>query len=335
MRNSQRFSFVAALVAGATLLLSEPADAQSSSLQKAANAQALYEAAAKAMDAKDYTRACPLLEEVVQLAPEGVGAKLTLAECYEAAGKLASAWTSYNLVEAATTGNVSQIERRKLAHKRAEALKPKLAQLTVVVPPGTRAIAGVEIQRDGVVMGSAQWDVALPADKGDHVVTATAAGKRKWEKTVTIAADGSANSINVDGLENEGIASAALSAPLPEKPAAPPEQRASTQRILGIVTASVGLASIGVGSAFGVIALNKKSDSNAGHCTTSSECDTAGIQLRSEGLTAATASTIFFIVGGVGLAGGITLIAMAPRGVKPGDTKIAVGPRGIEIRGTW
>lgn len=329
------FSFGAALFVSAMIGVPRPVHAQSSSLQKAAEAQTIYDAAVKAMDAKDYVRACPLLEEVIHLAPEGVGAKLTLAECYEAVGKLASAWTSYNLVEAATMGKVGQAERKKLAHKRAEALKPKLAQLTIVVPPETRSIAGIEIQRDGVPIGSAQWDIAVPADKGDHVVTATAAGKRKWEKTVTISADGSTSSINVDGLENEVSAKPAPSGLLPEQPAALGEQRGSTQRILGIVAASVGLASIGVGSAFGVIALNKKSESEVSHCTASSECDTVGIQLRSEGRAAATASTIFFIVGGVGLAGGITLFAMAPRGAQPVDTKIAVGPRGIEIRGTW
>jgi hypothetical protein len=325
----------AALVVSAMIGVAQPAHAQSGSLQKAAEAQTIYDTAAKAMDAKDYVHACPLLEEVVQLAPEGVGAKLTLAECYEAVGKLASAWTSFNLVEAATMGKAGQAERKKLAHKRAEALKPKLAQLTIVVPPGTRSIAGLEIQRDGVPIGSAQWDIAVPADKGDHVVTATAAGKRKWEKAVTIAADGSTSSVNVDGLEDEASTAPASSLLLPSKSAAVGEQRGSTQRILGIVTAGVGLASIGLGSAFGVIALNKKSESEVSHCTASSECDTAGIQLRSEGRGAATASTIFFIVGGVGLAGGITLFAMAPRGAQPVDTKIAVGPRGIEIRGTW
>jgi hypothetical protein len=340
MKKSQ-FSFGVALCFSAVIGTTRAAQAQSGSVQKAADAQTIYDAAVEAMDSKDYVHACPMLEEVMRLAPEGVGAKLTLAECYEASGKLASAWTIYTLVEAATAGKVGQIERKKLARKRAEALKPKLAQLTIVVPPSTRSIVGLEIQRDGGPVGSAQWDIASPADTGDHVVTATAAGKRKWQKTITIAANGSTTSVDVDGLEDEVVATPAPPVSLREKPVTPPalpaplEPRGTTQRILGIVTASAGLASIGVGSVFGVLALNKKSDSNAGPCMSSGECDTAGIQLRAEGRTAATTSTIFFIAGGVGLVGGITLFVLAPRGVKPVDSKIAFGPRGIEIRGTW
>src|SRR5262245_14421848 len=112
-------------------------------------AQALYEQAVAAMDKKDYASACPSLEEVVRLIPEGVGAKLTLAECYEGAGRLASAWTGYALAEAAAAKE-NQREREQKAHARAEALKPKLARLTIVVPEAVRALPGLAITRDGV-----------------------------------------------------------------------------------------------------------------------------------------------------------------------------------------
>src|SRR5262245_25783154 len=62
---------------------------------KLTEAEALYDAATKAMDGNDYAAACPKLEEVVRLVPHGVGARLTLARCYEGAGRLASAHASY------------------------------------------------------------------------------------------------------------------------------------------------------------------------------------------------------------------------------------------------
>jgi hypothetical protein len=322
-------SRVTALLVGAAIVTSREAHAQSSSLQRAAEAQAKYDAAVTAMDAKDFARACPRLEEVVALVPEGIGAKLTLAECYEDEGKLASAWTAYTLVEAATNGKPAQAERMRLAHRRAEALKPRLAQLGVVVAPGVRSLTGLEIKRDGATIDPAQWDRPAPADTGEHVVTATAAGKRAWRTTITIEADGRVVTVAVDTLEDDP------SAALRESATTDHGQRGSTQRVFGVVAASAGLASIAAGSVLGVVALSRKSESDAGHCNASSECDPTGIQLRADGRSAATASTIFFLAGGVGLVGGITLFAIAPRNAKVVAPKIAFGPRGIELGGTW
>jgi thioredoxin-like negative regulator of GroEL len=85
-----------------------------------AAAQALYDKAVEQMAAKSFAEACPKLEEVTRLMPEGLGAKLTLAECYEGQGKLASAWLQYALVEAAA-GRADQGERQRLAGERAAA----------------------------------------------------------------------------------------------------------------------------------------------------------------------------------------------------------------------
>jgi hypothetical protein len=320
------------LLACAAASLAASATAQSSDLERTRTAQALYDQAVTAMGRRDFAGACAKLEEVVRLEPAGIGAKITLAECYEGAGKLASAWTTYGLSEAAAT-HANQKERQKKTHDRAAALKPRLAQLTVAVPDEVRALAGLEIQRDGVPMGQAQWGLPLPADRGDHVIVATASGKQRWEKVVPVPADGVTASVQVGPLL-DAAGPAAPGTPAPGPPASGPaaaKPPAKTQLIAGITVAAVGLAGVGVGAAFGAMAIGKKNDS-AAHCPVGNRCDDTGFMLRTDGRVDGNVSTALFIVGGAALAAGVIVIATAPRAPR---VEVALGPRGIALRGAW
>lgn len=81
----------------------------------------------------DDVKTCAKLEEAARLAPETLEAQLLLAECYEAAGKVASAWAQYRLVESAAA-RANQTERAKAASKKARTLAPRLATLTLKIP---------------------------------------------------------------------------------------------------------------------------------------------------------------------------------------------------------
>ena len=117
------------------------AHAQSEGGAQTSAATTLWEQALEAMRNQDFTSACPRIEEVARLRHDGLGAKLKLAECYEGAGRLASAWAIYALV-GPLAEKANQPDRQKTAHDRAEALKPKLATLTIVVPAMVRARPG-------------------------------------------------------------------------------------------------------------------------------------------------------------------------------------------------
>lgn len=177
--------------------------------------QALYEEATKAMDARDYAAACPKLEEVVRLVPQGIGGRLTLARCYEGADRLASAYTNYALVEA-MAGAAQQLDRQREAHARAEALKPRVSRLTIVVAEGVRALGGLEVKRDGAVVGAALWGVPIPVDKGRHVVTASAGGKRAWQQTIDVTDNPASLTMPIDALAD------VIAAPVLPPPAVPP-----------------------------------------------------------------------------------------------------------------
>jgi hypothetical protein len=154
----------------------------------------LWDQALEAMDKQDYASACPKLEEVARLGPEGLDAKLKLAECYEGSGRLASAWTMYALVEPLAE-KANQSDRQKAAHDRAEALKPRLATLTIIVPATVRARPGLEIRCDDRVVEPAQWGVPLPVDRGRHVIVATATVR--GEQPEVIEADGATKTVTI------------------------------------------------------------------------------------------------------------------------------------------
>src|SRR5262249_52344626 len=147
-----------ALIFPLTLLLLAPArggHAQPSA-QSMTVVVALYEEATKAMDKGNYADACPKLEEVVRIDPGRIGPRIELGNCYAAMGRLASAWARYRIAESAAQ-RANKAERQKEAHDRAEALEPKLARLTIVVPDAVRALPELEIRHDGLVVGPAQW----------------------------------------------------------------------------------------------------------------------------------------------------------------------------------
>jgi hypothetical protein len=72
---------------------------------------------------------------------------------------------------------------------------------------------------------------------------------------------------------------------------------------------------VGVGSYFGLHAKSQLDASNAnGHCGSHNLCDPTGMSDRSSAQSAATASTVLFIAGGVALAGAGVLWFTAPSG---------------------
>jgi hypothetical protein len=212
-------------------------------------ADTLWGQALAAMDNQDYIGACVKLERVVQLRPDGLGAKLKLAECYEAAGRLASAWAMYGVAEPLAE-KANQAERQKKAHDRVEALKPKLAMLTIVVPDGVRTLPGIEITCDDKVVEVAQWGVPRPVDKGRQVIVVTASGMERGEQVEVIESDGVMRTVTIDQPAR---------VKLPADEVKPPESRRSAAPavVLGLLAAG------GIGTGIGLRVLSASIRSQA------------------------------------------------------------------------
>ena len=287
--------FVAGLLA--TLAVAPIAAAQGKS-----QADVLFDEGTALMNAGKYGEACPKLEQSLKLDP-GIGGMLWLADCYDRAGRTASAYNEYKAAEKLAADTKDPKGRDKVASKRAAQLEPKLSKL-ILVPP-TPLPAGLEITRDGEKVDLSQLGVAVVVDPGPHAIVVNAPGSNRWEKSVDVPPDGGTASIVL-----VVVATPKVEPP----PVVGPGDPGTPFRIGGLIVAGVGLVGVGLGTAFGVIASSKLSDSNAdNHCDAQNTCDAVGLGLRSDAQSAATISTVGFIAGAVMIAGGITMFVLAPK----------------------
>ncbi|HWZ91520.1 MAG TPA: hypothetical protein VNW92_21810, partial [Polyangiaceae bacterium] len=113
--------------------------------------------------------------------------------------------------------------------------------------------------------------------------------------------------------------------------------RLSTQKIVALTAGGVGAGGVVIGSIFGAIAMSKKTD--AQKACPNVCADLNGVNAWSSAKSAGNVSTVAFIVGGVGLAGGAVLWFTAkPEKLDATDTKgvrVGVGPGSIQLKGTW
>lgn len=264
-----------------------------------AAAEALFVEARAAMRDGEYAKACPMLEESYRLVP-GTGTKFNLGDCYEKIGKTASAWGAFRDVAAASK-LAGQKDREAAAQERADALRDRLCRLTLSVPTQTDLV----VKRDGEIVGRGQWGISLPIDPGAHSVEASAPGKEPWSTTLATNECPSAKEIAIPALRAAAVP-VALLRPSPLEEAPTPSKSSGARTAVMWSTLGLGVAAVGVGSYFGVRAWSLRDQSNDGHCVVN-DCDDTGRGLRNDSLSAGSAATVAFAVGGVLLAVGTVL----------------------------
>ena len=308
---ARRGAAVAALLASCLTLAGAPSRAFA---QNKAAAEALFDEGRRLVTAKDFPAACHKLEESQKLDP-GIGTLLYLADCYEKAGMTASAWATFR--EAASTARAAnQGEREQVASKRAAALEPSLARLTVRSVP-ENDVPGLEVKRDGELVPRALWGTAVPVDPGTHEVTATAPGRKPWSSKTAVAAKASATLL-IPALESAPVAAAPIapaaapSAPPPPAPESAP-QPSSSRRTVALIVGGVGLVGVAVGTVAGLKAASKNSDADA-QCRPEAPtlCNQQGADLGDQAKSAAKLSTLGFVLGGAAVATGAVLWLTAP-----------------------
>jgi len=334
--------------------------AQSDSQKLAA--QALYDAAKKLMGEKKYGEACPKFAESQKLDP-GVGTLLNLADCYEKLGKLASAWLTFKETAAAAK-SAGQADREKYARDKVKTLDSKIAKLTISVPAKNQ-VDGLEVKRDGVVVDKVTWDTPIAIDPGSHLIEASAPGKKKWTTTLEVPKTAAQPSITVPALEVDP--SGGKVAPIETKPVETkpietkpvetvpsetkpvetkppvdegPKSGGSSQKTIGMIVGGVGIVGIAFGAIFGLRA-KSKNDEAASHCRPENPklCDADGVSLGDDAKSAATLSTVAFVVGGAAIAGGIILYVTAPKETTSGRIGLTVAGRpgslGLSLTGAF
>jgi hypothetical protein len=299
----------AALLCGALSVgLAWTPEARAAGPAEQAAAEVLFTEGRKLAAAGNYEQACPKFVESQRLAPT-VGGALSVGDCFEKLGKLASAWGTFKDAEM-TARSAGDAARQAEAARRAEALAPRLTKLVIAVPPAVR-VPGLEVRRDGGIVGEGQWGSAMPVDQGQHTIEASAPGRTPWSKIVRVDADGASASVDVPELAAGGPGAVA---------GAPPGS--GTQKTVGFVLGGAGVAGLVVGAVLGGLTLKKVGDSKSdGHCDADlATCDATGLQLQRDARTMAHGSTAALVIGGAMLATGIVLVVAAPAGNTAGPS---------------
>jgi hypothetical protein len=317
-------SIVAACVAVAMSGFATSARAEASFADKAA-AQTLFDEGRKLMAEGKLDKACPKLAESQKLDP-GVGTQFQLADCHERLGQTASAWAGFLEVASAARA-LGQSDREKVARERAAALSTRLSKLTIVSPQA-EALPGLEIKRDGAVVGRALWGSAIPVDPGTHVIEAAAPGKKPWQSATQIAGEHASVVVTIPALDDAPAKTQAAREPGGSSLAVTSDDTGApgkSRRTLGLIVGGVGIVGLGIGTTFAVIAKSKYNDSLAS-CSPDNKnrCNDQGVSLRDDARSAGNVATVAFGVGGAALVAGAVLFFTAPS--TPEKPHIAVAP---------
>jgi hypothetical protein len=298
-----------------TIGAASPAFAQSND---ASVATELFNTGRDLMKQGNFTAACPKLAESARLDTK-VGTLARLAECDEKLGHMVSARAHWE--QAVNLAHVAHDDR--LAHcqselARIDAVVPKLRVSVRGTPPD-----GLALRVDDLSVGAGSLGVALPIEAGKHFLTASAPGRKPWSTTVEAKGDGAVNAVEVPELVVDATPQPQPTPPPREQPAAPPSSGASSGsplRTVGLITAGVGALGLAAGTVFAVLAKQKLDDSNAQGCDATSNCPGGSFDTRNQARSDGDLSTVFFVGGGVLLAGGLTMWLVAP---KPASTRSA------------
>ena len=337
------------LIALGACIASAPAMVFAQSAQDKADAEVLFNAAKSALAAGNFADACPKFAESQRKDP-AIGTALYLAECYERSGKIASAWAQFRVAE--DMANQRHDNRAALAKQRADRLAP--SKMTIVLAPEAKDVAGLEVKRDGEVVGSAAFGLASPLDGGRHSVVASAPGRRAFEWSGDVPQQGGMITVTIPKLESGStpVATSTVTAPIPTvtatatvtptatatEPAPPPADTGggmSGVKVAGIIVGSVGLVAMGASlivnlveqSAYNsVLAKNGNGtcqDSTVPiQCTNASDAATANNAVNISNYV----GTTLFVSGAVLTAAGIVMFLVAPKSKAKTTTALVLSP---------
>lgn len=260
-----------------------------------AAAQVLFDQGRELMERGRPEEACPRFEESERL-ESGLGTQFNLADCYEAVGRVASAYTLF-LEVAARAKAAGQTRREQVARERAAAVEAKLPTLVISVAPGQPG--DVQIERDGSLVGSPQLGLAVPIDPGKHQVRAFGPGVVPWTMEVDVPKAPGVHTVNVPRLEPLSQDSWFSLSGSPTKTA-------------GLAALGVSAVAIGVGTGFAIHAHSRNQDSKEAGCSGQGCPTPESLALRRSALTAGDRATWAIGIGGVGLAAAAVLLWVWP-----------------------
>jgi hypothetical protein len=340
-----RSAFSAAVCA--TVLACTGGTALAQSDADRATARQLGQDGENALSAKDYKKA----EDDFRRADSLIHAPtllLGLARALAGEGKLVEAQEAYQRIirEGVAPGAPDAFKKALDAAKtEVQDIAPKLGGVTITVKAaGGGDVPNVKVTIDDAPVSAAALGVKRVASPGSHVVSASADGFKSATLNVTVPVGGAVDAPLT--LEKD------LSAPPPQptqpgpteanapaqQPATPeqtPAAASSGRSIWPWVAFGVGGVGLGLGAVTGILAMGKHSDLSKA-CNPS--CGPDQQSNLDSYHTLGTLSTVGFIVGGVGVAAGVTLLILQPKAsdaTPAPSASLVVGPGSIGAVGRF
>ena len=208
-----------------------------------------------------------------------------IADCEEKLGRLATSWTLFQEVVQRLP---SDDERRTIASERARSLEARVPTLTIHLAHTDRT--DVVVRRDGVVLGAASLETALPVDPGEHTVIVEAPGTQKHYLRAK-SASASTPSLDV----KLGTISTA-SAPPKDTTSAISGPAAHSSHTAAYVAGGVGVAGVVTGVVAGLVVLSARKTRSTRSASTSA--------VAKPGSTPPTRARPFGVITTVGLVAG-------------------------------
>lgn len=311
----------------------------STSFASAEDLTAVKERAQAELDTKNFAEACPLLAQVYtsDKRPESL---VVLAECYEKAGKIASAYGAYALLVSLPDSPNTDALRSKARARYAE-LGPRRSTVTVRLTPEQRRIPGLRLRIDGRDLPPDTWDSPHPHDAGRALVTAEAPGKRPFSSAVDLAAEGASAVVDLSFDEGTGATKApsgTVGSPTP-RGGAPrgssyfvDETTVGPYQVAGIATFATGTATLLTGFVIGLLAAADYNRS-AANCYLGICADRAYVSAAEDARAKGDVGTVVGGVGAVLMASGAAFYFFAPRPSRSQD--FSVRPAGLGAVGTF
>jgi hypothetical protein len=264
------------------------------------------------------------LPAIVSLSASATALADSKSACLSAASKAQTLRSAHNLVEARDQLRLcAAAECPAIVHSDCV---PWLAEVERALPGvvvtaksgGGTDLFDVRVSVDGQLLLSKLDGQAVTMNAGPHTFHFETADGTTLDQQVLVREGDKSQAVAVvlGALRAPSTATAPLSGPSPES--------SGRWRTIGWIAGGVGLAGLGVGAVFGGIAV---ADKGAAHCV-NNVCDPGTL----DGMkSAATASTVGFVAGGVLLAGGAALVLFAPHGDGASSAAVTGGVRLVPV----
>jgi hypothetical protein len=290
------------------------------------------------MSDKRYAEACDAFATSQRL-EQNIATVMSLADCREKNGQLATAWALFLDAEQKTRSAADLQDLHQTADARSVALESRLSYITINVPDESR-LKGLVVYRDNEPVDPGLWNRAVPVDGGQHSVEAKAPGHEPWLTLVQVGAEKDRQAVEVPRFKDlPALASKPIHPPSgaeaePEPaplPPAPEGSRFTTKRKVAVGVAVAGVVLLGTGAVFWDKANGLESDARAICPPESCSASSAELanSLQEDARDRAMRGNLFFGAGLIaGVASGLLWYAGAPS-----TSGVAIQPQGGGVTG--